>query len=168
MLKHRHLFSALQRSENWVFVDAPKGEPCIHFWNLVTDMPLGQLNNSCFPYWAIDNSSVARTSLKKSRTYNIIWIFQPVQLLISAHIWRRQRKQLNPTFNIRILTSFLPIFEACCQQLVDDLKPLVNGERFDALYYTTRCALDMILKSSLDTESFSDEESASLVEHIKR
>ncbi|KXJ73598.1 hypothetical protein RP20_CCG015449 [Aedes albopictus] len=89
-------------------------------------------------------------------------------LAAGAHIWRRQRKQLNPTFNIRILTSFLPIFEACCQQLVDDLKPLVNGERFDALYFTTRCALDMILKSSLDTESFSDEESASLVEHIKR
>ncbi|XP_062557039.1 uncharacterized protein LOC134221888 [Armigeres subalbatus] len=89
-------------------------------------------------------------------------------LVAKAPLWRRQRKQLNPTFNLRILTSFVPIFENCCRQLVNDLKPFINGERFNALHFTTRCTLDMILKTSLDTESLPVGESDNLVTHVKR
>lgn len=61
-----------------------------------------------------------------------------------AHIWRPQRKMLNSTFNVRILNSFIPIFNEKTAIMIENLKANIGGEAFDISKYMFACTLDMV------------------------
>nr|XP_019534358.2 cytochrome P450 4c21-like [Aedes albopictus] len=67
-------------------------------------------------------------------------------------LWKSQRKALNPTFNLRILHSFVPIFEKCSEKLVSELEKCKDGETVNMFKYTSRCALEMVCGTTLGSD----------------
>lgn len=62
-----------------------------------------------------------------------------------AHIWKKDRRAINQTFNNRILQSFVPVFNANVDILVDTLRPHVaDGQPFDVGDNIAACTLDMV------------------------
>lgn len=62
----------------------------------------------------------------------------------SAHIWKPSRKLLNPSFNIKILKSFIPIFNEKTKLVVQKVKDLPDNEKVDVSKFIFECTLDMI------------------------
>lgn len=63
----------------------------------------------------------------------------------SAHIWKPQRKLLNSTFNNKILSSFIPVFNQKAEVLSKSLDLMVNtSEMFDISKNLFACTLDMV------------------------
>lgn len=73
-------------------------------------------------------------------------------IVIPDQLWKGQRKALNPTFNLRILHSFIPIFVKCSQKLVQELAKCSDGEMIDMFRYTSHCALDMVCGTTLGSD----------------
>lgn len=69
---------------------------------------------------------------------------------VSVHIWKPQRKLLNPTFNNKILKSFIPIFNEKSQILVDVLAKKVGEDAFDVSKQIFACTLDMVCGESVE------------------
>ncbi|EAT48676.1 AAEL000357-PA [Aedes aegypti] len=67
-------------------------------------------------------------------------------------LWKSQRKALNPTFNLRILHSFVPIFEKCSKKLVSELEKCKDGDTVNMFKYTSRCALEMVCGTTLGSD----------------
>ncbi|XP_053660415.1 uncharacterized protein LOC128709444 [Anopheles marshallii] len=64
--------------------------------------------------------------------------------------WRVHRKALNPTFNTRILNSFIPIFTDCVGKMISNMQKHVNDEKpINMLECTSPCTLEMICRTSL-------------------
>ncbi|KAJ6644468.1 Cytochrome P450 4c21 [Pseudolycoriella hygida] len=66
-----------------------------------------------------------------------------------AHIWRPNRKLLNPTFNFNILNSFIPIFNDKANLAVRNLEKELGNDYFDISKYLFACTLDMVCATSL-------------------
>lgn len=62
----------------------------------------------------------------------------------AAREWKPIRKMLNPAFNMKILQSFIPIFNAKTNILLENLSKETNGRMFNVLTYMNSCTLDMI------------------------
>lgn len=62
----------------------------------------------------------------------------------TAHIWRPQRKILNTAFNLKILQSFIPIFNGKVKCLVRNMDKMVGQEAFDVSHIMHACTLDMV------------------------
>lgn len=63
----------------------------------------------------------------------------------TAHIWKKDRKFINPTFNNKILNSFVPIFNDKSQVLVTKLETKVNtDDAFDICKMLFACTLEMV------------------------
>lgn len=63
----------------------------------------------------------------------------------TAHIWKPQRKLLNSTFNNKILSSFIPIFNQKSEVLAKNLDENIDSrEMFDISKYIFECTLDMV------------------------
>ncbi|KAJ6636722.1 Cytochrome P450 4C1 [Pseudolycoriella hygida] len=60
------------------------------------------------------------------------------------HKWKSQRKLLNPTFNNKILLSFVPIFNEKSQILADVLDKKVGQKNFDISKQLFACTLEMV------------------------
>lgn len=60
------------------------------------------------------------------------------------HIWKPQRKQLSTSFNLNIIQSFLPIFNAKAELLVRNVGREIQKGDFDLIKYTTPCTLDIV------------------------
>ncbi|XP_058448755.1 cytochrome P450 4c21-like [Malaya genurostris] len=69
------------------------------------------------------------------------------------NLWKSQRKALNPTFNSKILNSFVSIFESCCRQLVSNLSQCEDGGTVNILDYTSKCTLEMVCSTTLGSEN---------------
>ncbi|XP_053691278.1 probable cytochrome P450 313a4 [Sabethes cyaneus] len=71
--------------------------------------------------------------------------------LLSAehHVWRSQRKLLNSTFNLKILNSFIPIFETCCKKMIQNINQLENGSTINILNYASKCTLEMVCGTTI-------------------
>lgn len=65
-------------------------------------------------------------------------------IFAAARVWKPIRKMLNSAFNMKILQSFIPIFNAKTDILLGKLMKEINGESFNILPYMNRCTLDMI------------------------
>lgn len=65
-------------------------------------------------------------------------------MLISVHVWRPQRKLLNPTFNNKILLSFISIFNEKSQTLTKVLAKEVGKKAFDISKQFFACTLEMV------------------------
>lgn len=63
---------------------------------------------------------------------------------ILVRIWKPQRKILNTAFNIRILQSFIPIFNAKVRYLVRNIGEKVGEDAFDISELMFACTLDMV------------------------
>lgn len=61
-----------------------------------------------------------------------------------VRIWKPQRKILNTAFNIRILQSFIPIFNAKVAYLVRNIGEKLDDDAFDISELIFACTLDMV------------------------
>lgn len=61
-----------------------------------------------------------------------------------VHLWKKDRRAINPTFNNRILQSFVPVFNTNVDILVDTLRPNIAGGPFDIGENIAACTLDMV------------------------
>lgn len=64
--------------------------------------------------------------------------------LAKAHIWKPTRKLLNPTFNNKIMSSFIPIFNERTKTMVDNLERMVDQDHFDISKQFFACTLEMV------------------------
>ncbi|GAB0100688.1 Cytochrome P450 [Sergentomyia squamirostris] len=67
--------------------------------------------------------------------------------------WREHRRFLNPCFTLKILQSFMPIFNTEVKTMVERLKKQADdGGKFDMYKYIDACTLDMVCQTTLGTE----------------
>ncbi|XP_065086690.1 cytochrome P450 4g15-like [Ochlerotatus camptorhynchus] len=64
-------------------------------------------------------------------------------------LWKSQRKALNPTFNLRILNSFVPVFVDCSRRMVAELAKCEDGSTVDMFQFTSKCTLEMVCATTL-------------------
>lgn len=62
----------------------------------------------------------------------------------AAVVWKPIRKLLNPCFNLKILQSFVPIFNDKTNLMLNNLKKEVGTGPFDVAQYLHACTLDMV------------------------
>lgn len=61
--------------------------------------------------------------------------------------WKEHRRFLNPCFSLRILQSFMPIFNKEVKTMVERLKlQAEKGGTFDMYEYMDACTLDMVCR----------------------
>ncbi|XP_055585668.1 probable cytochrome P450 313a4 [Uranotaenia lowii] len=80
--------------------------------------------------------------------------------------WKVQRKLLNPTFNLRILHSFIPIMEKGSRKLVQTLGQIEGT--FDILEYICRCSLEITSQAAFGENYLTEQQVSDLVKHLKR
>ncbi|XP_050342336.1 cytochrome P450 4C1-like [Nymphalis io] len=68
-------------------------------------------------------------------------VFAPVD------IWQRRRKIIAPTFTTRLVTKFVPVFEAQNKTLVEKLKSKVGKGNFSCWDYITSYSLDSVCET---------------------
>ena len=73
--------------------------------------------------------------------------------LFTADLWKVHRKLLNPSFNNRILQSFIPIFNQKSDLLINNFSKHVKKGEFDVYPYFSQLTLDMICATSFGWES---------------
>nr|ARN17935.1 cytochrome P450-12 [Cephus cinctus] len=66
-----------------------------------------------------------------------------------ASKWRVHRKLILPTFNQKILESFVEVFSAQSQIMVKNMEVEVDGEEFDIFNYISLCTLDIICETAM-------------------
>lgn len=64
--------------------------------------------------------------------------------------WLMERKVLNPTFNTRMLTSFLPIMDARARKMVANLRPMADGKtEVDVIRFVGECTLEIVYNTTM-------------------
>lgn len=63
---------------------------------------------------------------------------------VAGEYWKPIRKLLNPTFNLKILQSFVPIFNEKTNIMVKNLDKEAGNGTFDVSKYIFACTLDMV------------------------
>ena len=66
--------------------------------------------------------------------------------------WRLHRRTLNPTFNLKMLMSFIPTFNEKARTMVDRMQPDIS-KPVDMYRVTFKCLLDMEMNTLLGWES---------------
>ncbi|XP_052866369.1 cytochrome P450 4C1-like [Anopheles cruzii] len=88
-------------------------------------------------------------TMDKPFVYNFMRVDQGL-LTAEYDTWRVHRKTLNPTFNTRILNSFIPIFTDCVAKMIGNLRAhAATGKSLNVLEFTSPCTLEMICRTSL-------------------
>lgn len=68
-----------------------------------------------------------------------------ILLIIAAGaVWKPIRKLLNPCFNLKILQSFVPIFNEKTNLMLSNMDKEVNKGLIDISQYMFACTLDMV------------------------
>lgn len=63
---------------------------------------------------------------------------------IAGAFWKPIRKLLNPSFNLKILQSFVPIFNEKTNIMIENLDKEAGNPWFDIGAYMHACTLDMV------------------------
>ncbi|XP_046735163.1 cytochrome P450 4C1-like [Diprion similis] len=66
-----------------------------------------------------------------------------------GEIWRVHRKLIGPTFNLRILESFVTVFAVQSNVMVKKMETELNGEEFLVFDYVSMCTLDIICETAM-------------------
>ncbi|XP_011315522.1 cytochrome P450 4C1 [Fopius arisanus] len=66
-----------------------------------------------------------------------------------ASKWRVHRKLILPTFNPRILESFVEVFAQQSDIMVRQMKVEIDGDEFDVFNYISLCTLDIICETAM-------------------
>ncbi|XP_035780190.1 cytochrome P450 4C1-like [Anopheles albimanus] len=106
------------------------------------------------PVIIVNSAEHARTiltspiTLGKARFYRFIPL--PGIFSLPVQQWRTHRKLIQPSFNLSILQSYVPLFEQKANVMISNLAAKVDtAEPFDIYRFTARCTLDMICATSL-------------------
>ncbi|EDS36715.1 cytochrome P450 [Culex quinquefasciatus] len=106
-------------------------------------------------------------SMNKPHVYS----FMRVDLgLLSAEYdtWKNHRKVLNPTFNTRILNSFIPIFTDCVAKMIESMQEHYQpGKPLNILEFTSPCTLGMICRTSLGGKVLEREGTQQFIEGLE-
>ncbi|XP_058454496.1 probable cytochrome P450 313a4 [Malaya genurostris] len=82
--------------------------------------------------------------------YDFLGLEAGLIALRSGEKWRRVRKLLNPTFNTKMLTSFLPIMGLRASKMIAKLRPLADGHTdIDIVQFIGECTLEMIFNTTM-------------------
>lgn len=82
--------------------------------------------------------------------------------------WKVHRKLLNPTFNTRILNSFIPIFNDCADKMIESIhEHAAPGKVLNILEFTSPCTLAMICRTSLGGKVLEREGTQKFVEGLE-
>lgn len=80
-----------------------------------------------------------------SRSFLIVLlIFLYISFDVAGAFWKPIRKLLNPTFNLKILQSFVPIFNDKTNIMLENLDKEAGNPNFDLSKYMHACTLDMV------------------------
>nr|CAH7734992.1 unnamed protein product [Callosobruchus chinensis] len=79
-------------------------------------------------------------------------IFRDSLITAKVHTWRKNRKLISPSFNQRILDTFVEIFAEQSEIFVDVLKKHVGQKNLDIYLLTTRCTLDIICQTAMGVD----------------
>nr|XP_029732559.1 probable cytochrome P450 313a4 isoform X1 [Aedes albopictus] len=89
--------------------------------------------------------------LQKSHQYSFLWI--PHTIIASpVHMWKGQRKAMNPSFGPANLGSYVPIFNNKCVLLMDILQQHVGKPERDFTRDIMKCTLDQIYETAYECE----------------
>ncbi|KAK0181268.1 hypothetical protein PV327_003562 [Microctonus hyperodae] len=93
-------------------------------------------------------------TIEKGDVYRFIrpWLGKGL-LVAPAATWRAHRKIITPTFNIRILESFVEIFVEQCEILIKEMEVELEGNEFDVFDYVSRCTLDIVCETAMGVSS---------------
>nr|CAI5838119.1 unnamed protein product [Callosobruchus analis] len=73
-------------------------------------------------------------------------IFRDSLVIAKVHTWRKNRKLISPSFNQRVLDTFVEVFAEQSEIFVEELKKRVGQKNLDIYLLTTRCTLDIICR----------------------
>ncbi|XP_035780184.1 probable cytochrome P450 313a4 [Anopheles albimanus] len=106
------------------------------------------------PIVFVSNAEHAQTILTSPATMEKANVYQFTRLhgifSLPVQQWRTHRKLMQPSFNLSILQSYVPLFEQKANVMISNLAAKVDtAEPFDIYRFITRCTLDMICATSL-------------------
>ncbi|XP_059621811.1 cytochrome P450 4c21-like [Phlebotomus argentipes] len=73
-------------------------------------------------------------------------------LTLNGQTWKNHRKNLNPCFNVKILQSYMPIFNEKAGIMMKNLTARLHKGPFDFYEFMDACTLDMICQTTLGAE----------------
>lgn len=89
--------------------------------------------------------------IDKASPYKVFPIQQGL-LCNGGETWKMHRKLINPSFHVKILQSFLPVFNSKAKILVQCLQKQLDGEEFDLYHSLSACTLEALYLTSLGIE----------------
>lgn len=78
--------------------------------------------------------------------------FEKGTIFGDLNYWQNHRKILNPSFNVKVLKSFVKIFDDQSRKLVNVLEPKCDGNDVDIFCEASGLFLESILATSLNLE----------------
>uniref|UniRef100_A0A6E8VF28 Cytochrome P450 n=1 Tax=Anopheles coluzzii TaxID=1518534 RepID=A0A6E8VF28_ANOCL len=86
------------------------------------------------------------------------------------HPWKTQRKALNPTFNTRILNSFIPVFVQCARQMVQHMEQSVGdvGRSISIFPFISKCTLEMVCGTTIGCDVMEQPGKETFIENVDR
>lgn len=67
------------------------------------------------------------------------------------HLWKQHRRALNPTFNSKVMKSFIPIMNEKARTLVTQIGKNIDGKSFDIYRPVFKALTDTIINTALGT-----------------
>ncbi|XP_019558089.3 cytochrome P450 4c21-like [Aedes albopictus] len=89
-------------------------------------------------------------------------------LFAKTHIWKGQRKALNPAFNMKILEGFVPIFCDATKNMLQRLDTIPAEETINITDFLLRCTLEMVCASTFDFNVSDSPMIDDALHHMKR
>ncbi|XP_053691285.1 cytochrome P450 4C1-like [Sabethes cyaneus] len=106
-------------------------------------------------------------SMEKPYVYGFLRVMRGL-LIAEYDLWKVHRKVLNPTFNTRILNSFIPIFTDCADKMIKSIqKHWRPGQPLNIIEFTSPCTLSMICRTSLGGKVLEREGTQEFVEGLE-
>ncbi|XP_062545704.1 cytochrome P450 4c3-like [Armigeres subalbatus] len=116
---------------------------------------------------AVERILAGSINVEKGRDYEFLrpWLGDGL-LTCPGSRWHKRRKALNPTFNYKMLSDFLEVFNRQAQTMVRVMgKELRNENGFDCTRYATLCSLDILCETAMGCPIYAQEQFGS--EYVK-
>ncbi|XP_033217287.1 cytochrome P450 4C1-like isoform X2 [Belonocnema kinseyi] len=107
----------------------------------------------------IKNILMSPKALEKDDFYRFSqsWVGNGL-LTAPASIWRVHRKLIQPAFNIKVLESFVEVFQKQATIMANEMSAEVDGKEFKTIHYLSSCTLNVICESAMGVSIISEEE----------
>jgi cytochrome P450 len=81
-------------------------------------------------------------------TFSFFVSLTPKILSKTADRWKSERKLLNTSFSLPVLQSYVPAFDRCIRQSVEDLKSRCDKGEFDVKHDVMLVVMNAVLSES--------------------